>query len=118
MYYKYISILIMDILFERQKKQYDAVNNLFINKFYSIDKACSKIGISTPTYYRIKAKINDTEGKSKKKQKKIEQKGGHNDIIKPDENVYDDVGPDTELNQRIEKEFKKQSKIIDKSKRK
>ena len=58
----------MDIKFEKQKNQYNRVNDLYINKSYTIEKACEKVGICKQTYYTIKKKMeNNQKGGSSKK---------------------------------------------------
>lgn len=54
----------IDIKFEKQKKQYNRVNDLYINKSYTIEKACEKVGICKQTYYSIKKKMNSQKGGS------------------------------------------------------
>lgn len=60
-----------NVMFLRQQSNYNKVNDLFINKNMTIEKACKKIGISNATYYRVKKLI--TEKNSEMKQ----QTGGN-----------------------------------------
>lgn len=56
----------MDIKYEKQKNQYNRVNDLYINKSYTIEKACEKVGICKQTYYTIKKKMENQSGGTKK----------------------------------------------------
>jgi ACT domain-containing protein len=60
-------------LLERQRNQYQQVNELYVNKLNSLDLACGKVGISKATYYRLKNKFKN-------------QKGGKSKI-----NIYNDI---------------------------
>jgi DNA-binding XRE family transcriptional regulator len=75
----------MDIKFEKQKNQYNRVNDLYINKSYTIGKACEKVGICKQTYYSIKRKLDNIESANKNIKnttKKIssKQSGGSNNL--------------------------------------
>lgn len=84
----------MDLKIERQKNIYKQVNELYVNKAYTIDKACKKIGICKATYYKIKKNLN-----SPTKDDKPSQLGGVNKEINIDnaekkshvKNIFDDI---------------------------
>lgn len=52
----------LNIKLEKQKKQYNRVNDLYINKNLTIEQACIKVGICKQTYYTIKKKLNEQNG--------------------------------------------------------
>lgn len=52
----------VDIKLEKHKKQFSQVNDLYVNKGYTIEKACKKVGICKQTYYTIKKNLNSQKG--------------------------------------------------------
>jgi hypothetical protein len=67
-------------LTKRQINQLNAVNDLYVNKLYSLGKALSEVGISKTSYYRLK-NLN-----SQKNKIKIDQKGGSKNKYKVNNN--------------------------------
>jgi ACT domain-containing protein len=71
------------MLSKRQRNQYDAVNDIYINKYKSLEKACGDVGISKATYYRLKNKFDDTKSN-------LKQIGGNKNVTSIIENEQND----------------------------
>lgn len=113
----------MDIVFEKQKRQYAKVNRLYLAGDMTILDACDKAGICGKTYYTIKSKIQKMEGGAisnnnngnNKKTTNSKQKGGN---ISSNLDITNGDNTDDDINNRIQKKFNEQSKAIAKAKKK
>lgn len=70
---------------EKQKRQLDKINKLYVNESYTIDEACKKVGICKQTYYSIKKKLSPEKPKLKT------QKAGSKIKKSHVRNILDDI---------------------------